>query len=680
MRPVPLLLAPAVALVFLAGCGPWISLKEDALQQDGDGDGLAWSEDCDDDDADVGDAVVWHTDADRDGYGDPDATASSCGQPPGLVADGSDCDDTNSAVHPGADEVWYDGEDQDCDEATEYDADGDGYDAEQGGGDDCDDGDPGVHPGAVDGLFDDVDQDCDGETGTDGDGDGYANMAYGGDDCDDDDADVYPGADEVWYDGVDQDCAGGDDWDADGDGYSTDAVGGADCDDGDADVSPGAEEVCDDGVDNDCDGATDDVDADGDGVDDVLVSASYDDTEASNAGAVYLVLGPVRGTDSLADADAVLTGADADDQAGKSMAGGSDLDGDGALDVVVGAWGQDIGGLNAGAVYLVLGPVSADLSLERADSHLVGDAAGDSAGRAVACVGDTDDDGYGEVAIGAYLQDGAATNAGVVYLVGGDVAGDFLLEALDRTITGDAANDYLGEAVAGPGDIDGDGLTDVLVGARRSDFAGTDAGAAGLVFGPINDPVTLSDADALLIGEVAGDGAGLAVAGAGDTDGDGYLDLLVGAPYQDTAAANAGAAYLVRGPVLGALGLYNADVALYGEVSGDQAGTTVSGAGDVDDDGVADVLVGAADGGAAGTASGTAYLALGGGVLAGLDGTLDLADVDAAIEGIAAGDAAGSSRAGPGDVDGDGVDDLLVGAQRVDGYAGAAYLLSGGGL
>ncbi|MCA9566732.1 MAG: FG-GAP repeat protein, partial [Myxococcales bacterium] len=73
-------------------------------------------------------------------------------------------------------------------------------------------------------------------------------------------------------------------------------------------------------------------------------------------------------------------------------------------------------------------------------------------------------------------------------------------------------------------------------------------------------------------------------------------------------------------------------------------------------------------------------LALGGGALSGLSGTLDLVDVDGLIEGIAAGDAAGSSMAAPGDVDGDGVDDVLVGAQGVDGYAGAAYLLHGGGL
>ncbi len=229
------------------------------IVRDADSDGYegeAWGgTDCDDDDASVHpgateacngqdddcDGVVAE---DMDGDGDLTCGCKYC-----------DCDDNDATVHWGATEVWYDGVDQDCDGASDYDADTDGYDSEAYGGTDCDDADGGVHPGAADAWYDGVDANCDGASDYDADGDGYDADAYSGTDCDDGDATINPAAADAWYDGVDANCDGASDYDGDGDGYDAEAYGGEDCDDSDASINPGATEIDDDGTDQNCDGA-----------------------------------------------------------------------------------------------------------------------------------------------------------------------------------------------------------------------------------------------------------------------------------------------------------------------------------------------------------------------------------------------------------------------------------------
>ncbi len=230
---------------------------------DADGDGATESEgDCDDDDAAVGpDAEeIWYdgTDQDCDEASDYDADGD------GVDSDaygGEDCDDANDVVNPENPETWYDGYDGDCDGSDDYDADGDGHATEEGGGGDCDDTSDVVNPDAEEIWYDGTDDDCDETNDDDADGDGYAASGYsggaeGGGDCDDTDADVSPGAAEIWYDGVDTDCDEASDNDADADGFDSESEGGGDCDDSDALVFPSASgETCYDGVDQDCDGA-----------------------------------------------------------------------------------------------------------------------------------------------------------------------------------------------------------------------------------------------------------------------------------------------------------------------------------------------------------------------------------------------------------------------------------------
>jgi len=694
------------------GCKPWITKQEASEYSDEDKDGIDWESDCDDHDDSVGAAVDWYTDADADGYGDDGAIVSACGQPDGTSPIGGDCDDGDDGVYPGADEIPYDQVDQDCDGYDLSDVDGDGYDAKEAGGPDCDDTDAAIHPGATDGWYDGIDQNCDGDPGTDMDEDGYDAVAAGGDDCNDEDAAINPDAEETWYDGVDQDCDGADDYDQDGDGEDADGWG-LDCDDEDAAINPTAEEICSDGVDNDCDGlatcgilgeldtlsadgmrygaakgdragysvaAAGDLDHDAAGLSDILVGARYSDAGAVNAGAVYLVSGPVTGSASIAsDAHAVLTGATASDEAGAQVDVVGDADGDGNVDIIVGAPKYDAGDTDSGAAYLVLGPVSGTTSLSASSVHkMAGDTDYDYAGTTVAGVGDMNRDGHADVAVGA---PGAASRAGSVYIVQELRAGDFLIVYAEGVWTGESVPDNAGSALSGVGDVDGDGYDDLLVGAYLAEGGGTDRGVAYLIHGPGDEEAgSLADADARLLGEADGDGAGYAVSSAGDVDGDGYADMLVGAPYEDTVGSGAGVTYLVRGPVGGEFNLYNADARIYGQEKGDESGMAVT-TGDVDGDGTPDVVIGAPYASTGSLADfGTTYVMLGP-----VDGDLSLDSADASIDGNAASEYTGISLAVADDASGDGTADLIVGGwgyalSDTDTNAGAIWVFHGGGL
>jgi len=216
-------------------------------------------------------AVGVTTDVDGDGYaggGSLDGVGSGSG---------TDCNDDDETIHPGAVDTPYDGTDQNCDAPLRDDQDQDGDGAQDDGtygadvlllGEDCDDLDPLVGPHAVDRPYDGVDQNCDGSDDDDADGDGYrsAEKTVDGLDCDDFNEGIHPGVSEIHYDGIDQDCVEGNEYDADGDGENHEDYGGLDCDDMDASVGTFAEEVFYDTVDNDCDGQIG-WDADGDGFD-----------------------------------------------------------------------------------------------------------------------------------------------------------------------------------------------------------------------------------------------------------------------------------------------------------------------------------------------------------------------------------------------------------------------------
>jgi hypothetical protein len=158
--------------------------------------------------------------------------------------------------------------------------------------------------------------------------------------------------------------------------------------------------------------------------------------------------------------------------------------------------------------------------------------------------------------------------------------------------------------------VDGDGRPDILVGAPGADKAGEDSGAVYLMTAEMHGTVSLATADATIVG-AAGDEAGSAIAGGGDVNQDGYADILLGVAGDDEGGADAGAAWLFHGPLSGDYPCDAGDTWFVGEQAGDGAGSSVAMAGDINGDGFTDLLIGAIGSDAGGNESGTTYLVSG---------------------------------------------------------------------
>lgn len=258
----------------------------------------------------------------------------------------------------------------------------------------------------------------------------------------------------------------------------------------------------------------------------------------------------------------------------------------------------------------------------------------------VSDVGDADGDGFADLLAGAPCSDLAAANAGAVYLFSGR-DGTIL-----HIVTGVGIGDQFGEAASGAGDVDGDGCGDLLAGADKNDAAGPDAGSAWVFSGRTGAPLLL------ILGDDAGDRLGAAVCRAGDVDGDGFADVILGAPNDEAGGANNGSARVISGRTGAVLFTFNG-------LLGEHFGSSVGDAGDVDGDGHDDLIAGAPLADAAGTDAGAAR------VMSGADGALLFQ-----VTGLAAADHLGISVAGAGDVNGDGRDDVIVGAPHHDGAGG----------
>lgn len=335
---------------------------------------------------------------------------------------------------------------------------------------------------------------------------------------------------------------------------------------------------------------------------------------------------------------------------GYSVASAGDLDGDGFGDVIVGAESFNDGEMNEGRAFVFNGSSSglstvaswAVSPTNQAESHF---------GSAVATAGDTNGDGFSDVVVGAPTYDGTSgSNAGAAFLYLGSATG--LGTAADWTAEGLLDDSWFGGSVGSAGDTNGDGFSDVVVGSHEFDGSLTDAGRADVFFGSATGPGVSPDWSVL--GDQTGASLGWSVATAGDVDGDGYSDVVIGAPYYDDGHSNEGRTYLYLGSTSGPNAAPNWTAE--SDQTGALFGAAVGPAGDVDGDGYSDLLVGAYYyDGIAGIESGRAYLFPG--TASGLQSTPSWT-----VESSQSGAILGFSVATAGDVNGDGWADFVVGA------------------
>ena len=474
-------------------------------------------------------------------------------------------------------------------------------------------------------------------------------------------------------------------------------------------------------------------DVNGDGYDDLIIGANGGDPNGdSNAGETYIVYGGANapGTDGVLDLGALngsngftLNGIDAGDGSGRSISSAGDVNGDGYDDLIIGANGGDPNGdSDAGETYVVYGGANAPgtggvLDLGALDGSngftLTGIDAGDFSGISVSSAGDVNSDGYDDLIIGARGADpDGDSQVGEAYVVYGGAnapgtGGVLDLGALDGsngfTLTGIDAYDRSGRSVSSAGDVNGDGYDDLIIGAYRAD---SQTGETYVIYGGASAPgtegrfnlSTLNGSNGfILTGMDVFDQSGISVSSAGDVNGDGYDDLIIGARYADPNGDNrAGETYVVYGGANapGTGGRFNLSTLdgtngfiLNGIDRNDYSGWSVSAAGDVNGDGYDDLIIGARYADPNGdSAAGETYVIYGGASAPGTDGVLDLEALNGSngftLTGIDPFDDSGISVSSAGDVNGDGYDDLIIGAFRADpngdSEAGETYIVYGG--
>ncbi len=519
-------------------------------------DGNGGDEDCDglvdSDDDTMDDSVLpyWYKDNDKDGYGDPSSsTKHQCDAPSGYAANDEDCDDSDKNVNPGETEVCGNDQDDNCD----------------GSANGC-------------GLTGDIDlSTADVRIA----GPASGSLGYS-----------LAGVGDIDNDGLDDVVVGAFSYSNDGTAYAF--YGGAT---GALTASSADVTFTGESSGNSFGFSIEGGDLNKDGKADVLIgdpaytySSSY-----SSGGRVYLFTSSLSSSEAAGSANTIWTNntgtnqqfgysvtvgdwnGDTKDDAffgcaksyvyadygtissstGKDITGvnefegtldyfgdvasGGDLDGDGADDLAVANLNTSTGTVTA---YSGGFGGTVDLSTKE-DATINGTKSGDAFGYHIAIDGDLNGDGYADLLAGATNAKGDATSSGVAYGCFGPLSGSTLASACDLTLKGAGASDLFGYDVAYIGDENADGEVDIVIGAPGADGKVAGAGAAYLFDGPFSaGSMSASAANATLLGASGGGSLGAAVDGAGDFNGDGAADLLVGGY---SVKGSDGAAYIVFG-------------------------------------------------------------------------------------------------------------------------------------
>lgn len=295
------------------------------------------------------------------------------------------------------------------------------------------------------------------------------------------------------------------------------------------------------------------ADIDNDGYDDILIGAPQEGytSGASWGGAAYIIYGSSSTLSGGSLGTTVrLSYSQATEYLGYDISSLGDVDQDGYEDFAVGALFYDASDTNnEGAVYVVYGSATryTSTTVSSVATRFTGEAASDALGSLVQGVGDINDDGYADWITGAPYY--GATNTGAVYIVYGSAtrpsAGS--ISQFPR-LTGETQNDYIAYAAAGVGDLNNDGITDMVIADNNGNANSMeDNGQTYIIYGSTTAITSQSlSAYAKLTGAAASDLSGYDVSG-GNLNGDDYADFVTSAPYTNTAAENAGTVFLVHG-------------------------------------------------------------------------------------------------------------------------------------
>ncbi|ELS02647.1 VCBS repeat-containing protein [Xenococcus sp. PCC 7305] len=440
-------------------------------------------------------------------------------------------------------------------------------------------------------------------------------------------------------------------------------------------------------------------DFNGDGLADLIIGADYADffPTIKSSGESYVVFGTSNPNSSIeldnlnGSNGFVFQGINLGDRSGQSVSSARDINGDGFDDIIVGASGADPNGNSgAGESYVIFGTSNSSSflrssSLDGSNGFVInGIDVGDRSGTSVSGIEDFNGDGLPDVIIGAPFADpNSDSSGGESYVVfGTSNPGESIeLSGLNGSngfmLNGVSFLDRSGFSVSSAGDFDGDGLTDIVIGVPYADSNGSDAGEIYVVFGTSNPSASIEvhslngSNGFVLSGITAGDFSGWSVSNAGDFNGDGLADVIIGAPHNFSSL---GESYIVFGNSnpnesfeLSSLDGSNGFI-LRGISIGDYPGSSVSNAGDINRDGFDDVIIGAPSADSNGNSNaGESYVVFG---TDNPSSPIELSNLDGSngfiINGVASFDRSGSSVSNAGDVNGDGIADVIIGARSAD--------------